>query len=118
MKKVNFVFRDGNDSIYDENVNCIINGEVISFKIEKDVFRISLGSNFSFFKKGEDSIFEIWQESETGDARSSIMLISQNYRFDVKVVNFRYKKEGKKYIIEYELESDEGRVKTIILNLE
>jgi len=118
MKKMNFVFMDGNETIYNKNVDYIINGEVINFKIEKDVFKVLLSSNFYFLKKNEDSIFEMWKNSETGDLHSTITLVTQNYKFDVKVINFRYKKEGKKYIIEYELESDEGRVKTIILNLE
>lgn len=112
----NFVFKNGENVVYDSDVDVTVLGNKYIFSVDSEMFEVELKGNkfISLTKVNNDSIFEI---KECEDRMiSTYTLKEQNFKFDIELLDFEYKIEEDKYIIKYLLSSEEESPKSIILS--
>lgn len=113
MKNLHFIFKNGDNIIYDEDF-FIDDDEYYKFKIDEETFRIKLINDLHFIKENDESIFEI---TYSDNALAKYTLKEKNLIFDIDLDFFEYKIQDNKYIIKYSLISDDNVIKTIIFEL-
>lgn len=116
MKKINFTFKDNDNIIYDLCLPYEVEDEYVVFSIENEKFKVLLKDEFHFLKYATDNIFEI--KILDKKACGYYTLIKENMTFSVDIFDFEYTHQDKKYIIKYNIESDESSSKTIIFSFD
>lgn len=112
MKKLHFFFADQNCVYYDFKTDYEENGDWIVFDWEDVLYRIKVRDKFEFSRKTKEEEFVL---REGGVCEIKIDGIEGN--FCVGVVHFEICRDGEKVTVDYELESDKGVTKKIILSL-
>ena len=83
------------------------------FELNTNKFNLTLNEKgFIFQKEDEDSVFYLSKEED--DCISYIYLKKENVRFDIKVIKCSIEYSNNKYILEYNIESDEVNTKILI----
>lgn len=106
MKRyVKFSFWNSDVLMIDEMVEFVILNDYYVFKCNGSTFKFYLSEEkFHFIKDSKDEVFEIFKNSDFQEC--VVTLLSEKVSFDIKILDLEYKKEDKKYIIKYNIESD------------
>ena len=113
-KILHFVFRDDDNTIYDEKCMYESKKNEIRFSCNNEKFKINYDKNkFILSKENDENIFIL--ESKINNKLSYIFLKKQNVKVDVKVIYFDYINDTNYLEIKYILESDEKSVKRLII---
>ncbi len=118
-KRLKFTFYDNDELLIDKIVEYRLLDNYYIFDYEKETFKFRLEDDiFHFIKESQIDAFEIFQNGSMQECVYTLK--SEKMSFDIKILTFEYKKEDKKYIIKYNIESDieddVSRTKTIILD--
>lgn len=117
MKKLNFILTSDNDVICDEH--CDFTYDQTFYKFNLDSFKINVKfdeKKFYFKRETNDDIFEI--DYDINSINSCIYLKSHNLKIPVTIKNISYDYKTGEIKFSYEIESDEGAIKTILISFE
>lgn len=118
-KKLKFTFFDDDELLIDKIVEYRFLDGYYIFDYDKETFRFRLEDDiFHFIKENRIDAFEIFKNDSMQECVYTLK--TEKMSFDIKILTFEYKKEDKKHIIKYNIESDieddVSRTKTIILD--
>lgn len=118
-KRLKFTFYDNDELLIDKIVEYRLLDNYYIFDYDEKIFKFRLEDDiFHFIKESQIDAFEIFQNGSMKECVYTLK--SEKMSFDIKILTFEYKKEDKKYIIKYNIESDieddVSRTKTIILD--
>lgn len=108
MKKLNFLFYSGEELVYDFKTEYNIDGEYVCFSHDGYDYKIKKQGCIEFIRSSSEDELLIKEGS-----RGYVTLKEIDKTFEMKMKSFDAKIEASEWIIRYELESDEGILKTI-----
>ena len=112
MKKMHFIFKNGEEKVNDEIVNYIENNGILLFDITDAKIKSLLSSDTLHFERiTEDYSFII--DLENGNKKCEILLKKEDITINVNLLDLNYHYKENYAHIEYVIESDPDYVKTI-----
>lgn len=117
MNTLHFIFKSNCEILFDKEISYSKENDYYVFMLDEWIFRFCQKDTFiHFIKESKTDVFEIKKENNT--VYSLITLKDENISFEVKILDFEYNFSEGKYIINYNIESDEDCLKTIILKVD
>ena len=115
MKKLNFIFKNSTEVIYDCEVPYTLSDGFVCFKYDNSDYMFKLDDNLEFRRRTSESEFKLI--CRDGLPTCNYFINELNSTVDVGVIDFEYKIVDGEYYIKYTLESDEENEKSIILRI-
>lgn len=107
MKKIHFEFFDEEKVYYDIDLNYTKEGEYIVFTLDDVIYKVKLDDNFEFRR------ITLEEEFLLRDNECLVTLAGVEGHFKVRVDYYKFCKKDSEFVIEYALESDADKRKTI-----
>lgn len=116
MNLANFLFLDGEDVIFDNEVSFIRNNNIVEFSLDgnKFIFKREKG-HLCFMKESKDSILEISNLDECIVALYTLK--EEGLSFNLDLESFECAVDQNKYSIKYRISGDEDKEKCIIFSM-
>ncbi len=113
MKKLHFVFMNGVEKSFDFHSSYTEKDGFVCFSYEGVDYKVKLDGGVEFQRTTAGERFVL-----RGDKTSDVTLLDLDKTFEIGVTSFEYVERGDEHVIKYELESDLGSEKTIILTFD
>lgn len=113
MKKLKFILKSMEDIVIDKELTYKVKNGCFEFFIDRIKYLVKCEENFLFLRETSEEIFKLTNEG--GVNKASVFLIKENVEVEIPVISLDYKNMDKTYEIKYNIESDAGSIKTIIL---
>ncbi len=107
MKKIHFEFFDEEKVYYDTDLNYTKEDEYIVFTLDNVIYKVKLDDNFEFRR------ITLEEEFLLRDNECLVTLTGVEGHFKVRVDHYKFCKKDSEFVIEYALESDTDKRKTI-----
>lgn len=113
MHKIKFILKTMENIIIEKEVAYVKKNDCFEFLIDEIKYILKCSEEFLFLRQTSEEIFKL--TNEDGINKSSVFLIKENVEVNIPVISLDYKNMDNIYEIKYNIESDAGSIKTIIL---